>query len=188
LKVKFRRGPEVELQLLAPERKSKEPARVELVESNPFYRWERFHFTDAHWPRVIEVRADFLGQVVVVAHLQRNLTDAGRAPDFGWQLQTHQGSALLKHEGAIIEIGEKRVSHSYTNGASCVLSFDLDGYSVYHPAAPLKRRGHSEAQKDREGVVYRYYRCNAAERVPMQPASWQRAELVIAPARLAPLT
>src|SRR5262249_56626910 len=40
---------------------------------------------------------------------------------------------------------------------------------------------------DSGDLVYRYWRCTAAEKVPMQQASWRRAELVLAPSTLAPL-
>ena len=37
-------GRKVDLKFLAPPRTSSEPPRVETVEENRFYRWQRFHF------------------------------------------------------------------------------------------------------------------------------------------------
>ena len=52
----------------------------------------------------------------------------------------------------------------------------------------LKRRGMVEVVPDKKGLTYRYRRCTAEEKVPMQQSAWHRAELVVAPAELAPLT
>lgn len=142
-------GAETTAHLLAPRRESVEPPRMQTVESNEFFVWRRFHLDDPVWPRVIEVRADCLGTVVLVAHLQRNHEGDGRAPDFGWEAQ-----------------------------------LDSRTRTVYHPSDPLKKRG---AAGWRNGA-YQYLRCAAADRVPMQQSAWQRAEMVIATAGLAPLT
>ena len=64
-----------------------------------------------------------------------------------------------------------------------------DQVSVYHPTAPLKRRGGIELVPGESGTwTYRYVRCRAEDKVPMQLKSWQRAEMVIAPVSLARLT
>jgi hypothetical protein len=82
----WKSGQQVELGLMATPRTSTESPRVEVVEENDSYRWQRWHFPDPQWPRIIEVRADVLGTVNLIAHLQRNLAGDGRAPDFGWEL------------------------------------------------------------------------------------------------------
>ncbi len=190
LVVKHSGGPVVNLRLVAPARNSTAPARRETVESNVYYRWERFFLPDTQWPRVVEVRADALGGIVVIAHLQRNLPKDGRAPDLGWEAEIPFAgkSYLSTGQGNPTTLGSQLVTHSYTNGVPCALYFDNDNYRIYHPAAAQKRRGRSEAEKMENRLLYRYWRCTADERVPMQPASWQRAELVISPATVAPLT
>ena len=60
-------------------------------------------------------------------------------------------------------------------------------YRLYHPAAPFKRRGGIEAQRTEGGVDYRFLTCSESEKVPMQQASWRRAEFVVAPGGIAPL-
>jgi hypothetical protein len=203
--VRYQHGPELELHLLAPARSTIDAQRREVVESNAFYRWERFHLADPQWPRMIEVRADALGEVVVEAHLQRNLPGDGRTPDFGWEVgefpaegahldsATQFGSPAPVPPTPTLSPGEResrrRSLHSFTNGTECSLSFAGGKYCIYHPTAALKRRGRSETHTTKEGgLVYRYGRCTADEKVPMQSTAWHRAELVIAPAKLAHLT
>src|SRR5207248_7864060 len=84
--------------------------------------------------------------------------------------------------------GAGPLAHRFADGAPCEVRFDGGRYRVYHPAAPFKRRGSVEVRADGGRVTYRYLRCTAGERVPMQQAAWRRAELVVAPASLAPLT
>jgi len=182
-------GPALHARLLAPARSSAEPPRVELVESNAFFHWQRFHWPDPQWPRVIEVRADALGGVVVVAHLQRNLPDDGRAPDFGWELETRASPATLRAGSHTLAVTDSPVGHAFQDGEDCALRFESGRWRLEHPAAPWKRRGRVEVQTNATGkLVYRYWRCTAAERVPMQQAAWRRAEFVVSPAGLAPLT
>jgi hypothetical protein len=201
LHVSYSDGPNIRLRMLAPTRASTKTARHEIIESNAFYRWERFVFPDPHWPRIIEVRSDVLGSVVAIAHLQRNLPDNGRAPDFGWEAElSEQGQAFINidaHSKSTNSqtpeanrkeiVGTNTVIHAYTNGTACTLLFRDQTYCIYHPAAPSKKRGHSKAERKADSVRYRYWRCTADEKVPMQPASWQRAEIVIAPAQVARL-
>jgi len=133
--VSYTDGPEIKLRIIAPIRTSTENASREIVESNAFYRWERFRFPDPQWPRVIEVRSDALGGVVAIAHLQRNLRDNGRAPDFGWEAETFDdGHAALAYDTNLASaksqepklasdyvLGSKSITHAYTNGAASTL-------------------------------------------------------------------
>jgi hypothetical protein len=116
------------------------------------------------------VRVVALGCVAVIAHLQRNLSGDSRAPDFGWEIRTGQAAVT-------------------TNGFESVLQCAGERYRTSHPVARLKRRGRVEVSQDAgKDTLCRYWRCTADEKVPMQQAAWQRAELVIAPAELARLT
>ena len=180
LTVVYRDGPTLKARLMAPARTAPGETRTEVVESNAHFLWQRIHLPDSEWPRIVEVRADVLGGLVVVAHLQRNLEGDGRAPDFGWEVAVEGGRLVT--EGA----GRDVLSHGFADGKPC--DFLFEGYRLYHPAAPLKRRGKAEIQQDAGKTLYRYWRCTAEERVPMQQAAWQRAELAIAPAGLARLT
>jgi len=182
-------GPALLARMIAPPRASAEPPQVELVESNAFFRWERIRWPDAQWPRMIEVRADALGVVAVVAHLQRNLPGDGRAPDFGWEIETPASPSRLISSKAHGAIPSGCALHSFANGDECAFQFEDGRWQINHPTAGLKRRGIAEFHTNDTGrVLYRYLRCAADERVPMQQTAWQRAEFVVSPSGLASLT
>src|SRR5699024_4349771 len=73
------------------------------------------------------------------------------------------------------------------DGQPCALAIDHTR-QIYHPSAHLRRRGLVQAAKETTGLAYHYWRCRADEKVPMQPAAWHRAEIVIAPSTAAALT
>jgi len=185
----WKNGDRVEASLLAPVRTSTAARRLEVVEDNAAYRWERWHFPDPQWPRIIELRRDALGGVVLIAHLQRNLPEDGRATDFGWEAKTRTASVSGTSSNTPVTLKGEPFRHNFAAGANARLGLGTDGLAFYHPAATLKRRGHIAITFPEPGQLdYRYLRCTADEQVPMQPASWQRAEMVIAPSHLAQLS
>jgi hypothetical protein len=187
--IRYRNGPLLKARLLAPPRTSTEAPQTETVESNACFLWTRTHFPDANWPRVIEVRADVSGGVAVIAHLQRNLPGDGRAPDFGWEIETPVSSAHLQSGARRAAVTDTPSGHSFAEGAPGSLFFENGLYRISHPTAHFKRRGRLETKRGGDGKLsYRYLACTEAEKVPMQQASWRRAEFVVAPAGLAPLT
>ena len=187
--LKWKSGQRVNLNLLAPARTSTESPRLEVVEANEFFLWHRWHFPDRQWPRIFELRCDALGGVVVVAHLQRNLPEDGFAPDFGWEAKTPAAFITRQSSNLPVVLRGQAFRHNFAGGDEAGFMVGKNDLRFYHPAAPLKRRGHiAIAFPQPDQLDYRYLRCTAAERVPMQPASWQRAEIVIAPARLPPLS
>jgi hypothetical protein len=189
VRIVYRRGPVLTARLIAPARTSDEPATTETVESNAYFLWQRTRMPDPQWPRVIEVRVDALGGVTAVAHLQRNLAGDAYAPDLGWEIRIERGPhARLISEGRNISLADEPLSHSFASGAPCELLFDDGRYRLYHPAAPLKRRGRVDVSDDGDSLRYRYLRCISHEKVPMQQSAWQRAEFVVAPAAVARLT
>jgi hypothetical protein len=181
-------GRNMELKFIAPPRTTHEPPRVETVEENRSYRWQRLHFADREWPRIIEFRLDAAGTVVAVGHLQRGTTNDCYAPDMGWELRpSAQWGDLTAASGFQGTNGGRR-THSFASGeeAKCLLGNQA---ALYHPTAPLKRRGQAEFAAEPTGRwTYRYLRCEAGDQVPMQVKAWQRAEVVIAPQGLARLT
>jgi hypothetical protein len=182
-------GPALRAELRAPRRSSAEPPSVEVVESNAFFSWRRFHLPDAAWPRIIEARADALGGVVVIAHLQRKLPGDGWAPDLGWAMGSLAAPAWLEAGGQQALVTEATARHSFAEGKECALSIERGQYRLYHPTAALKRRGRAEAKSSSTGgFSYEYWRCTASDKVPMQEASWRRAEFAVGPVKLAPLT
>jgi hypothetical protein len=187
-KLEWKDGRKVDLKLIAPARVSSEAPRLEVVEENACYRWQRLHLPDPQWPRVIEFRFDVAGGVAVVAHLQRGNTNDNYAPDLGWELVTAAKGVGLQSGDKLRVANNKPLQHSFADGAEATCRFE-NRLSIYHPTAPLKRRGGFEVVPNGEGVwTYRYVRCKPEDKVPMQPFSWQRAEMVIAPPGLAKLT
>jgi hypothetical protein len=181
-------GPRVKATLLGPPRASSEPPRVETVESHEYFLWQRVHLPDAQWPRVIEVRADALGLVCVVAHLQRMLEGNGRAPDFGWQIEADAADCCLCDRGTRHAIAAATLTHPFASGTPCSVTLNSDRLSLYHPTAHHKRRGGIEASCSEGKMNYRYWRCRSEEKVPMQQAAWAKAEFIVAPCGLAQLT
>jgi hypothetical protein len=126
-------------------------AGPEYVESSRLYLWRRFAFRDPKWPRMIEVRQDGVGRVVVVCHLQRIAKDEGYAPDFGWEIS-------VLHPGH----GTWRISQPSA--------------PFKHRGGPGAVRSSWPAEGTRELLT-----CAASDRVPMQPYSWRRSEFVLDP-------
>jgi len=184
--LRWKNGIKMDLKFIAPPRTSAEPPRLETVEENRFYRWQRLHFADRDWPRIMEFRFDTLGTVVAVGHLQRANTNDCYAPDIGWELLA-AGKWLAAPAGGVPRPMEGMRSFASGEDYWC----ELDGRLViYHPTAPLKRRGTVETKGSSNAgrQAYRYLRCQAGDKVPMQTMSWQRAEVVIAPTGVAHLT
>lgn len=178
-------GARLTAHLLAPPRSTSEPARVETVEQNAHFLWQRVILPDPQWARIIEVRADVLGCVLVVAHLQRNLPGDGYAPPFGWEIRWTQAPAdvRLQQGTTVTPVSTTPIAHSFHSGQSSTL-FAGD-YRLYHPAASFKRRGQVEVWRERSGTLgYRYWRCTADEKVPMQQSAWRRAEFVVSPSTM----
>jgi hypothetical protein len=186
--VAYENGPRLSARLIAPARASTACAKAETVERNHHFLWQRQLFDDPQWPRVIEIRADAAGQVVVIAHLQSKLVGFGSAPDFGWRIETEAPPSYLLSGEQRVQVSEEGSSHRFSEETPCALYFEGGRYRIYHPVAPLTQRGEVEARTSHGGLAYRYQRCAAEDKVPMQQASWLRAEFVVAPAGLATLT
>ncbi len=188
VQIAYAKGPTLTARLVAPARTSSEAPRTETVEANPHVLWKRIHLPDAHWPRILEVRSDSLGQVVVVAHLQRGLTGDGYAPRFGWDVHTRDSVCRLRpdlRDTPVLELA----THSFTEGRACDFVFEDGRLHLYHPAAPFSQRGGIVIRRDGStGLQYEFRRCSGEDHVPLQQAAWRRAELVVAPTGLAPLT
>ena len=58
----------------------------ETIEHNRYFRWERWKRQNDEWGQIVESRADVLGQVVLIAHLQRRDAKGDWTPRFGWDL------------------------------------------------------------------------------------------------------
>lgn len=161
----------IDAKVVAPPRESTARPVREVVELNPYYSWTRFRLSDPKWPREVEVRADALGRVALVAHLQRMAGDGVRAPDFGWEVKVTPGIDGSEEPPA----GSPRRS-------------TFGGWLPNSPRQSLRRTGESRETGSRASATLTSYAYRAADNVPMQMASWRRAELVLSPPDAAPLT
>ncbi|MHB0937903.1 MAG: alpha/beta hydrolase family protein [Armatimonadota bacterium] len=179
-------GPIFKARLIAPATTA--PAEREVVESNGLYHWERIVIPDPQFPRVVELRADALGQVVLVAHVQRNLPGNDYALDLGWALDCrHLKSQLAPVDAEMLVDGES--VHRFETGESCEYLLEQPQYVVYHPAAPFRRKGGITIRRGvNDRTAYRCLRSEAGDATPWQHSAWQRFEMVMAPAELARLT
>ena len=187
LAVEWQDGRRIILQLLAPSRTSQIAPRCETIEDNWHYNWQRFHFPDSAWPRMIESRVDSAGCVVILAHIQRLSGDGNFAPDLGWEFELPAKEALLKSGDTSARSTNELAQHAFNNGLNAECIFD-NSLTVYHPTAPGRRRGEIKITASGKGNwTYRcsYYR--QEDKIPMQPTSWRQIEIVLAPPSLAKL-
>lgn len=178
-------GTRITARLLAPARSDSQRARVETIEENAHFLWYRVMLPDSQWTRIIEVRADVLGCVAVVVHLQRNLPGDGYAPPFGWQIRytPAPADARLQQDTSVTPISSVPAVHPFRSGQDSALF--AGEHRLYHPAAPFTRRGQVEAWREgSDTLIYRYWRCTEEEKVPMQQSAWRRAEFVVSPVAL----
>jgi len=192
LTVSYDNGPTLKAGLHAPPRLALTAPVRTTIESNACYLWQRYRFEDPNWPRVIDVRADILGGVVVQGQLQRGLPGDSRAPDFGWDFSIRspesEAPAVIIERTQSSPLGASPVAHVFSNEVPASIDVCRHRYRLDLPSAPFKRRGYLEARQDGPAVAGCYRACTEAEKVPMQVAAWRRAELVFGPAALAPLT
>lgn len=152
---------------LSPKTSSDTCPIAECVEINPFYLWFRLLCPDRTWPRILEVRADVLGRVVVQGHVQRREPDHGFAPDLGWEIT---GNLL-----------EDLAPHSFKEGESKSIQTSDGKYVFDFPMAPYLRRGNVLVSKENQTGTLCYLRCTAEEKVPFQSMAWRNAAVVIRP-------
>lgn len=120
-------GPGWEAALIAPEQRAPGAAWFETVESGAHYLWVRLLSPDAAWPRIIELRADSQGTVILQAHVQRLAAGDAYAPDLGWRVT-----------GLDLEAG---VRHRFDTGQPCTLRTADRRLSLSFPVAPLTLKG-----------------------------------------------
>lgn len=190
--IAYGNGVSMEAKLRAPPRSSSAAPLGSTVESNACYLWQRYRLDDPNWPRLIDVRADCLGGVVVQGQLQRGAPGDSRAPEFGWEFSIRSpepGAAATLLNGTQPKlIGASPITHYFSNAAPASLDLCEHRYRLDLPTAPFKRRGALEARAEGTAIHGLYLACTEAEKVPMQLAAWRRAELVFGPATLAPST
>jgi hypothetical protein len=160
-------GSSAELRLVAPAIANPHNIEVEAIEENAFFQWHRIRYPDAIWPRVVDVRSDCLGTIAVVGFIQNRTTNEIFAPEFGWDVQFRNVPRPAGFQPL-----------SFTNGTEAFTTL-TDHLAIHHPLAPLNGRGGIDVEAGpQDEWTYRYRRSLLSEHVPMQRASWRRAEIV----------
>ena len=162
--------------------------RVEVVESNPYFDWRRIHLGHDRFPAIVEVRTDVLGLVALRLHVQSLEESRHRAPNIGWQLNLPAQKANFLTANTLQPVVDTPISSSFVQGQLCSLELPDTGLIVETPTATMLRRGDIEVQQQPSGLLWQYHRCRANENVPMQWMTWRKADVVIRPSGLAPLT
>jgi len=157
-----------------------------VVEDTLYYRWRRWEFRDARWPRTIDVREDVLGGLVVVARVQNLAEKDGFAPDLGWVLRSglEPGFVRLGDREFEVNRGVGRGVAQVEGSAKDFAGFEFGGgrWRLTFPQSKLKAVGRVVVRPGvggGGGFEVAYERCVEADRVPMQPRSWQRVEWAV---------
>ncbi|HUW59954.1 MAG TPA: dienelactone hydrolase family protein [Candidatus Bathyarchaeia archaeon] len=159
--------------LIAPACASNETPVPEVVEWDNYYAWLRLLAPDHRWPRIIEVRIDFTGNVAVQAHVQRLEKGDATAPELGWEIASPPLASTA--------------SHSFLEGDPCTLATTDNTAAVSFPTAPGYRRGRVDAANDNGAGTIRYIRCAKDDNVPFQETAWRSAAFVVSKQGAAPL-
>ncbi len=151
---------------VAPARSVTIEGTTEIIEWSRSYKWVRILVPDPDWPRIVEVRVDALGSVIIQLHLQRRIEGDATAPDIGWRVT------------GLEPVGP--AEHAFAQGEAFALQL-AGGARMHFPTAPFQRRGTVRAQQDGSGWGIEYMRCRAEDGVPFQNTAWRSAALVVAP-------
>ncbi len=140
--------------------------RLEVIEHSRHQLWLRLLTHDPEWPRIVELRANSLGQIVLIGHLQRSAGGDDYAPPLGWRVSSPQRLPEL----ATYPLADCSEPLELSVGA---------GWARF-PRAHLQRTG--EVRVTAEALIY--WSCRPEDRVPMQSCAWRQASLVLGSDRL----
>jgi dienelactone hydrolase len=157
-------------ELLAPEatldQQHVSTSRLEVIEHSQHHLWLRLLSYDSEWPRIVELRANSLGQIVLIGQLQRNAAGDDYAPQLGWRIWSPQPPSEL----AAYPLSDRREA----------LEIAVGDVWARFPRAHWQRTG--EVRIDPQGLLH--WSCRAEDRVPMQSQAWRQVSLVLGPERL----
>ncbi len=169
---------------IAPAPTADTKAKLEWIERGQYYNWFRIFLYDDAWPRILEIRADALGTVAAIVHLQNRTPSENivvMAPRFGWDIRSAHPASL---EGSLSKTGSSQNKHSFEDGQP--VQIKAKDRVLSFPAAPYTRRGSLSLARYPTASIAEYYRCGEEETVPHQSSAWRQAGLVISPTDQAP--
>lgn len=163
-----------EARIIAPALSPACTPKLEVIESGLRYLWVRLLCPDPEWPRIVELRVDSLGTVVLRAHVQRLGKGDAYAPDLGWSIT---GAGIPKFERAF-----------FASGATTTLASSDGARCIDFPDAQMLARGSIQCDEANGVSTATYLRCAADEKVPMQETAWRTSTVVYRTEKSAPLS
>lgn len=169
----------IKISLICPEEKTTSlDIKQEIVEYGEHYLWVRWLQWDASYPKIVELRANSVGQFAVRVSLQRWAKEDGYAPEFGLNIEG-QGKLSKIIENGITQLHEP---YNYELKEGKDISFATGtGKNVYFPDAVAWRKGVIHAEPTSNGWKIIYLRSREADKVPHQPMAWRTASLYVGP-------
>jgi dienelactone hydrolase len=158
---------------LVPPLSAEHVVEAEVIEEGDAYFWVRLLCYDSDFPRILDVRGDALGSVILKMHLQRLAPGDGYCPSFGWEIRGPSFPDLSSPS----RFGDLPVS----------ILAEESPLRVEFPDAHLHRRGFYQTPKNDRRTL-QYFRATEDEHVPMQHAAWRTATVVLSPTSTALLT
>ena len=163
--------------IIAPECDS--TPTIEIIELGNQFIWVRMLIADMQWPRILEVKADSIGNVAVRAHLQQRSDSTetppvkGYSPDFGWLIRL-SGVNSLRTESNPPELPIYFNTKEPTD-------IHWGPYRILFPDAHLKQKGFINEVGPFSQPGLAYFRSKADDKLPHQEAAWRTASVVISP-------
>ncbi len=150
----------------------------EIIEQGNHYLWVRWLQWDTSYPKIVELRANSVGQFAVRVSLQRWAKEDGYAPEFGLNIEG-DGKLSKIIENSITQLHEP-YNHEWIDGKD--ISFKTEtGKNVCFPDAGAWRKGALHAETTPNGWKITYLRSRDEDKVPHQPMAWRTASLYIGP-------
>ncbi len=160
------------------ERVDKEAVITEVVESGEFYKWIRWLVWDRRYPRILELRANLLGQFALKLSVQRVAEEDGYAPEFGVKIVGSGGIYYL--ENGKSEVVFERFRREINENQK--IEFGSDSFLIGFPDAHCWGKGEIVAEVGDGGKwEVTYYRCREKDKVPHQPMAWRTACVYMGP-------
>ncbi len=154
----------------------------EVVESGEFYKWVRWFVWDKKFPRVLELRANSLGQFAVKLSVQRIDEEDGYTPEFGISIEG-DGDISYVDGDKVVKVSDS-FSRDFSNEAKRT-QFVTSSIIIGFPDAHCWAKGEVVAKINEVGKwLVDYYRSREKDKVPHQPMAWRTSCVYVGPVGL----
>ncbi len=157
--------------------------KEEVIERGSHYLWVRWLQWDGQFPRILELRANSVGQYAVRALLQSWKRKDGYAPQFGLSIEGDgQLSYTLAGRNQPLE---QPLTLEWKDQQE--ISFQVARLGqVRFPDAVAWRKGAITAEPGIPGWKITYFRTREQDQVPHQPMAWRLASMYVGPSDMPP--